>query len=432
MDGKIWEQRPNRSLLPNKMNSTLSRHLYRLDEVKASLRYSLVRRCRSESMFWAMELIDSMEGFAIVEILLYCWLYSAPYLWTFGHAVLQLAAKDEMDTDELLQLVYAASGLPEKDSSVVWLLSCGSEAWETQADFVGNIEIPEEFLGRSPEIQCFIRALLQGKSLFAWTLIRHAWTDDTWNLLRTCAKQKGVREDVIELLNHLETNEMCRGEFRWESRATAILFVTNAYRVSRRKQPHTLGFEIHPHVVVLMKDWASAEGRRERRAFPIRPEAILWNCERSKLRNTESNIDEIREPFRYLKGCSYWEMVAEDMGGWKAIRKSDDHKEAFYDLYFPDDIPDEWSTTDQEKSHGRGVLIGSITEENQYIKYIRGMFLGFVSNGLEITTKTAVNLPQKHIGWTTIYEDTERLSEWSSAVEKWRLSPVRKKILLLQ
>jgi hypothetical protein len=29
---------------------------------------------------------------------------------------------------------------------------------------------------------------------------------------------------------------------------------------------------------------------------------------------------------------------------------------AFYEQYFPDDIPDEWSKAEKEKSHGAGVL----------------------------------------------------------------------------
>jgi len=34
-------------------------------------------------------------------------------------------------------------------------------------------------------------------------------------------------------------------------------------------------------------------------------------------------------------------------------RTSDEEREDFYDSYF-DDIPDEWSLNDREKSHGRG------------------------------------------------------------------------------
>ena len=36
------------------------------------------------------------------------------------------------------------------------------------------------------------------------------------------------------------------------------------------------------------------------------------------------------------------------------IKNTPCDRERFYDTYFPDDIPDEWSRSDQEKSHGLG------------------------------------------------------------------------------
>ena len=47
--------------------------------------------------------------------------------------------------------------------------------------------------------------------------------------------------------------------------------------------------------------------------------------------------------------------------------KSDEHKEAFYDTYFPDDIPDEWSLESREMSHGRG--LGKTLEQGR-IRFI--------------------------------------------------------------
>jgi hypothetical protein len=46
--------------------------------------------------------------------------------------------------------------------------------------------------------------------------------------------------------------------------------------------------------------------------------------------------------------------VEEETGAVQFL--DDDSLEKFYELYFPDDIPDEWSTVDQQKSHGRGCL----------------------------------------------------------------------------
>jgi hypothetical protein len=43
--------------------------------------------------------------------------------------------------------------------------------------------------------------------------------------------------------------------------------------------------------------------------------------------------------------------MTDDLQAWK----SDDHLESFYETYFPEDIPDEWSLKSREMSHGRGL-----------------------------------------------------------------------------
>ena len=57
-----------------------------------------------------------------------------------------------------------------------------------------------------------------------------------------------------------------------------------------------------------------------------------------------------------LWGSEFWDEVVAERGGWQAVRSDDAVREWFYDTYFPDDIPDEWSRIDQAKSHGGGVL----------------------------------------------------------------------------
>ncbi len=370
-----------------------------------------------------MELIDSLEGWSVVEILLETYFTTAPSAWAFGHAALDLLEKEELEPEEILQSVHAAASLPSQDASVFWLLSLGSEPWLLQPDFVGHVALPEAYRESSVETQCFARALLQGKTLFAFTLVRHAWTSETWEVLFTIATQKRVRDEVHRLLERLRDLE----SFVWESRAAAILLVANANR--SRKSPPPLRLELAPEVMEKVEEWKGLEGRRARRQYRIRTEALGSECGRTTLRNTEDNLQEIRTPMASLRGCAYWETVAEDMGGWKAIRKSDDHKEAFYDLYFPDDIPDEWSAADQEKSHGRGVLIGTLTETTHHSKYLRSLYGGATSNGLEAFTKKALAVERGPRSWTDVYEESR--AKWKETAAVWRLTPVRKKILVL-
>ena len=66
-----------------------------------------------------------------------------------------------------------------------------------------------------------------------------------------------------------------------------------------------------------------------------------------------------------LDGCAFWQRVLMEHGvceeasraataeaSWLVFRGGDDVTEAFYNTYFPTDIPDEWSTAECEKSHG--------------------------------------------------------------------------------
>jgi hypothetical protein len=111
------------------------------------------------------------------------------------------------------------------------------------------------------------------------------------------------------------------------------------------------------------------------------------------------------------------------MGGWKRIRRNDDIREAFYDLYFPDDIPDEWSAADQEKSHGYGLFVSTSTELNQYNKHLRNAFSGMGVRGLQ---SLAVRGRTTLEGYGSLYE--KGMGAWKEEMAKWDLRPRMKKI----
>jgi hypothetical protein len=57
-----------------------------------------------------------------------------------------------------------------------------------------------------------------------------------------------------------------------------------------------------------------------------------------------------------LKQSEYWSCILEHyMESGLTTWKSDEHHESFYETYFPNDIPDEWSLQSREMSHGRGL-----------------------------------------------------------------------------
>ena len=107
--------------------------------------------------------------------------------------------------------------------------------------------------------------------------------------------------------------------------------------------------------------WTDQAGRRIARLHTIPAEALHAATTRGALPRKYTNIADVRDPVALLvEGCAFWRSATAAVGivydpDAETIEfPDDDVLEAFYQRYFPDDIPDEWPTIDQERSHGRG------------------------------------------------------------------------------
>jgi hypothetical protein len=107
--------------------------------------------------------------------------------------------------------------------------------------------------------------------------------------------------------------------------------------------------------------WDSMIGRRKARVYAIPEAALTSKTTRGSLLTKYTNIADIREPVGLLsEGCKFWQGALQAAGITTTDETvsfpNDEVLEKFYEEFFPDDIPDEWSTVDQQKSHGRGRL----------------------------------------------------------------------------
>ena len=378
----------------------LTRHLYRIDEVKASCKYALIKKNYREALFWSMELIDTLMGDDLKQIMVSAWFEgvgrcSYPLLFDLLHA----------ETEELLQYVGAFCST-ERDASIYSLLVLGSLDWEKQYDYV----VPMQVVAEDKEVRCILRALKQGKSLFAWTLLRCRWSLDAWDILLD-TKPLSRERSVIETLRAMTTH-------KWESRAAAVLLVSDKMGGGWKAVRHSMDD-------ALFEEWSALEGRRARRIYRCRPEAIVYGTQRGELSRGATNIQEIREPLTALYGSPYWDTVAEDFGGWRPIYKNDESKETFYELYFPDDIPDEWSREDQEKSHGVGLAFDDQTEVDRKMKFWRAHLSSLPSMGLVSITQSAIKVGLD----LELYESKQ--TRWAEVQRGWKYEPVSKKIVLI-
>jgi hypothetical protein len=375
--------------------ASLSRHFYRIDEVKASFKYALLKKNIRESVFWCLELIDTMMIEDVFDCIIWCWFYGSCSSYSYLLKLLELKNKDKYDLAEIFPLVQAFCCL-DRDASIFWLLRKGYS--DEQPDFITGPSFTDQ---PDLETQSLHRAIQQGKILLAWKLLRCRWGPETWSLLEGYAKG-------ISLLSHMEG-------FTWECRAAAVLFACRGVKT------HPLKLELASEIQESLESWEELEGRRSRRVYKIRPEAITWGTIRGACSHTKKNLSQLRTPLAAMAGSPFWESVAEEIGGWSVINDDDDVKESFFEVYFPDDIPDEWSAADQEKSHGYGLAFEGANQEE---KYFRGLLGSFPSLGLVSNTHEAVAC--------VIGDYDEKVEHWSEQQKVWRFKPIKKKIVLVE
>ena len=303
----------------------LTRHLYRQDEVVAALMWGVLRCRPVEASFWCMELVDS----GLVEDAL----KALKDVWFYGFGVKALGCL--RDFENPLQLVSALCRVASnsgRDRSILTLLCSDGEE-----DRVNICPIPEGF----GEVEGFaLRAILQRKTLAAWGAVRSLPAPDVF-LQKAALHKHGIEGG--KFLATLDWNE-------WERRAVAVAALCLSKEEFAVSWSRALG-PVLAEVVAELPVWAKLRGRRARRLYKIPPEC-LGLTERGKASVYETNEDEIigtLEKPNALWNSPFWEAAVAKYGGWGGLER-----EAFYEKYFPDDIPDEWSKEERAKSHGFG------------------------------------------------------------------------------
>jgi hypothetical protein len=105
--------------------------------------------------------------------------------------------------------------------------------------------------------------------------------------------------------------------------------------------------------------WSPLCGRREARIYSLPTGCLYGTTWRGKNRWSQHNRAQLHHVETYLIGCPFWDEAIADYGvsaNGQIQWRSEDAMEAFYERYFPDDIPDEWTKEEKRKSHGDGIL----------------------------------------------------------------------------
>ena len=307
----------------------LTRNLYREDEVLAALRLSLVRGRVADALFWAQEGIESDLDVQIFQTLLSVWLHAVgvqniPWLGWLVEAL-----RGDLDEAAIISLT-AELAKSRKDSSVFALLGCGLEP---VADHVRPSPLGLTLQGLTKVETAFARAIMQGKPAFAWSLAAPLWDSGRADEILWEIQPLAVFNRIQEALGPIWSDE-----FQWSFRALGILMATSKKEFIGTSMPFAEPSDLAA--------WAERKEMpmRARRALAVPQECLYWFTERGATKATKSTETNIMGNLRHMLNRSPFWME-------KGLEDTDT-----FDSYFTSDIPDEWSSADRQKSHGRGVV----------------------------------------------------------------------------
>lgn len=362
----------------------LSRHFYSLDEVQAALLYTTTRSKIQEALFWSQELIQSGCIGEAISTLFQSW------LWHTGPMRLQwlidswkVLASEQLSADDILLATYRLSIIPSADrDNSLWNILCliGSNPnkmpdriTKKTPPFIPSKDSDPKRIQRDKinEDVCdskelyFVRALYQGKASSAWWVSLYLSEERVWVLLNWFAThiQTLYSEEYKQCLGALKGYEQLLGyksaEYDIIVRCMAVIIMcinSEKQKSSFRSEIETIDERYNKE----MREWDLNMGQIRRRIYSPPKECLYGVTHRGCLKWTQNNIAQLNNIEKYLVGCPFWdETIAEyaEVSDNGIIKwNSDDKMEEFYNQYFPDDIPDEWTKAEKLKSHGDGII----------------------------------------------------------------------------
>ena len=320
-----------------------TKNIYRLDEVKAAVQFCIHNKQDEDAVFWANELLISDEFDALRETLFVSWFHS------IGLGNIEILYNILTATeDELLNIVFGMAMLKEgmRDCTlpIMFLYGITNTAYTNRNIY---FELPPSLVQPDQKIEAFIRAVLLGKYLESWFLFNNIPS----NILEAIIDVRYKNVYLKQLLHALYTSEynkyyklcafvgiLCCSEETLALAQGSIIHMDNENKTQ-------------------IKLFNEIKEKRKARVLSVPYDCLYGKTKRGTMTFQESNISELYDPDYIVENSTAFEGIEELYGSIDEFKIQDTARnyEDFMEWYFPDDIPDEWSLADQQKSHGIGV-----------------------------------------------------------------------------
>lgn len=290
---------------------SLTKRLYRFDEVRASLLLALRHKVIPEADFWLQELEESQYGSESRRLLFVAW-----FLFVGLRRISWLVAwSTEGGTREgRRRLCWQLCRCSERDGSLWWLLWC-------------SVYSPE---------QAHTSRLL-----------------GTWTRIRSLESEEECWETIVNQSTD-EAIDTCLEALQTDMRAYSLFAKATGVALTVYKHPKA-SWQPLSTAEPTLEAYDTKAPLRSARTYPIRYTCLFGMTWRGRGGDTTEELKSLGTQ-GFLSSAFWKKVIAEHTtdGAWK----SDEDLEAFWDTHFPwitTDHPDEWSKADREKSHGVGV-----------------------------------------------------------------------------
>jgi len=284
---------------------SLTKRLYRIDEVRAAFLYSLKQQLYNESIFWLRELEDSRFGGEARRLLLIS--------WSMNIGIRRISwfitwANTSFTRDGRLNLCWQLLHCSERDSSIWLLLWAGIASIDTGYNAVVD----------------------------RWKSVCHLEEEEFWMQCR--------HESILK--HAMESLQQDMRSYNIIARAIAIMLECRLPKTTW----NLISFPESANLQSILDNWDKLDGRTGR-VYEIPYDCLYGMTHRGSGGNTMEEIYTLSA----LPNSPYWKQIIQTYKDENDEWITPEIHEAFYTKHFIDDIPDEWSLKDQKKSHGEGV-----------------------------------------------------------------------------
>jgi hypothetical protein len=296
---------------------SLTRRLYRFDEVRSAFLYSIKSKRFSETIFWLDELEDSFYSNEARRLLFLAWILQVGFArvsWLLEWS------KNGSTREGRLRLCWQLMKCQEQDSSLwllLWSAVCQKEG-ENSAD------------------------TLETK----WAQASGLYDEHFWEKMLDSTED----ESICTLFEQLQTS---MNTYSIVAKCTSFAITECLKKIPKSSWMPLSTLE----PVDLLKEresWRSGNLRKDR-LFSIPYDCLFGMTWRGSGHSTEDALKNLSLA-EFLKSVCWRNILKPFLNPEGTDWKSDEELELFWDTYFGlCDIPDEWNKQDRNKSHGPGV-----------------------------------------------------------------------------